>query len=256
MKKRIPSIVSIFFSALFVITPSVNPARAEVYSANAVMQADLPASIQETETLWGDVDFGHEFSAIESIAVHVVFGEDRFSPPDETLFTYFPMPYGYIGIPNTGSFYPWPLDEYTFDTSAQEPLVALLDGTTQFYVEMGEGSVDIASVEFLVTGTAGPMPAPYTLDPVIIGGRGMLMTSLSETYYLGTIATLTATPDEGYRVKAWTGTDDDASKSTTNTVTMNGNRIITVEFEPVSGAEDHHGGGGGGGGCFISTAAL
>ena len=43
--------------------------------------------------------------------------------------------------------------------------------------------------------------------------------------------TLTATADSGYRVKAWSGTDDDGSTALTNTVTMDADKTVTVEFE-------------------------
>jgi len=42
---------------------------------------------------------------------------------------------------------------------------------------------------------------------------------------------LAAHPDYGYRVKEWNGTDDDSSTALNNTVTMTGDRILTVEFE-------------------------
>ncbi|MCK5397380.1 MAG: hypothetical protein KAJ33_03945, partial [Thermoplasmata archaeon] len=42
-----------------------------------------------------------------------------------------------------------------------------------------------------------------------------------------------ADPDAGYQVKAWIGTDDDASTSTSNAVTMDSNKTVTVEFEPI-----------------------
>jgi hypothetical protein len=42
---------------------------------------------------------------------------------------------------------------------------------------------------------------------------------------------LTAFPDSGYRVAAWTGTDDDASTSDTNTVTINKDKTVAVTFE-------------------------
>ena len=47
---------------------------------------------------------------------------------------------------------------------------------------------------------------------------------------------LTATPKEGYRVKAWTGTDDDSSTSNTNMITLPGDAslaAVAVEFEEV-----------------------
>ncbi|MHC4106256.1 MAG: S8 family serine peptidase, partial [Planctomycetota bacterium] len=44
---------------------------------------------------------------------------------------------------------------------------------------------------------------------------------------------LEAFPDEGYRVKAWIGTDDDTLTGTINQVTIVGDTSITIEFEPV-----------------------
>ena len=52
-------------------------------------------------------------------------------------------------------------------------------------------------------------------------------------YPPGTIVSLTATPDAGFQVKAWTGTDNDGSKEQTNTVTMTASKTVTVEFEPI-----------------------
>ena len=42
------------------------------------------------------------------------------------------------------------------------------------------------------------------------------------TYYDGTTVTLTATPDEGYEVESWSGSDDDDSTQEENTVTIDG----------------------------------
>ncbi|MHC4573097.1 MAG: InlB B-repeat-containing protein [Planctomycetota bacterium] len=67
------------------------------------------------------------------------------------------------------------------------------------------------------------------VDPVI--GHGYVEPSGGRRYPEGTIIELTAYPDEGYRVKRWTDTDDDASTDPNNTVTMNRDRHVTVEFE-------------------------
>jgi hypothetical protein len=52
----------------------------------------------------------------------------------------------------------------------------------------------------------------------------------SGTYPRGSKVTLIAYPAEGYRVQRWTGTDNDNSFAATNTVTMNGDKYVTVEF--------------------------
>jgi len=51
------------------------------------------------------------------------------------------------------------------------------------------------------------------------------------SYFEHTVVRLTAIPDPNYRVKKWTGTDDDLSIDPNNTVTMDGNRNVTVNFE-------------------------
>ncbi|MCD4766401.1 MAG: hypothetical protein K8R34_07810, partial [Methanosarcinales archaeon] len=87
------------------------------------------------------------------------------------------------------------------------------------------------TVEFeLIPGTQ------YDLTASVTGGNGTVSPT-SGTYDEGTVVTLTATPDAGYRVYAWTGTDDDALTDTTNTVTMNGPKTVTVEFELIPGTQ-------------------
>ncbi len=97
--------------------------------------------------------------------------------------------------------------------------------------------------------------ATYTLSTSVVNASGTISaTQSTEPYVQGAIVSLTATPDSGFKVMAWTGTDDDTSINNTNTVTMNADRTVSVEFEPVSKSEENKAGGGGsGGGCFIST---
>jgi len=80
------------------------------------------------------------------------------------------------------------------------------------------------TVEFVRTYhlTAGVVSSHGTIEPT------------QGTYVEGAGVMLTATPDEGYRVKAWHGTDADESKAITNTVTMTSDKTVTVEFEPIT----------------------
>ncbi|MCK4752260.1 MAG: S8 family serine peptidase [Planctomycetes bacterium] len=48
---------------------------------------------------------------------------------------------------------------------------------------------------------------------------------------LGTNVSLTAAPATGYRVKSWTGTDDDPNTTNNNSAFMDTNKTVTVEFE-------------------------
>ncbi len=70
------------------------------------------------------------------------------------------------------------------------------------------------------------------LTTSVIGGNGSIDPA-GGTYGVRTV-TLTASPDSGYRVKAWSGTDDDSSRSNTNAVTMNLDKMVTVEFEAIT----------------------
>ncbi|BBO68828.1 hypothetical protein DSCA_27580 [Desulfosarcina alkanivorans] len=72
----------------------------------------------------------------------------------------------------------------------------------------------------------------YTLTATVFGGFGTV-TPTGGTYYDGTEVLLTAEPDDGYQVAAWSGTSDDNSTATTNTVVMNGPKTVTVSFEGI-----------------------
>jgi hypothetical protein len=99
----------------------------------------------------------------------------------------------------------------------------------------------------------------FTLNASVLNGNGAITISpLSGPYPQGTVVSLSATPEEGYKVKAWKGTDNDASTANSNTVTMNADHTVTVEFTTSANAEENTtngSGGGGGGGCFISASA-
>ncbi len=73
--------------------------------------------------------------------------------------------------------------------------------------------------------------AVYGLSVSVLGEGGSV-TPPHGTYRAGDMVLLTATPDEGFQVKAWTGTDDDTSAATENTVTMHDSKVVYVEFEP------------------------
>ena len=73
-------------------------------------------------------------------------------------------------------------------------------------------------------------PARYTLTTSVVNGHGTL-TPATGLQTATTVVTLTATPAIGYRVKKWTGTDNDTSTATTNRVTMTSAKTVTVEFE-------------------------
>ncbi|MBE3040232.1 MAG: right-handed parallel beta-helix repeat-containing protein, partial [Chloroflexi bacterium] len=69
-----------------------------------------------------------------------------------------------------------------------------------------------------------------TCNLTVIWNNGGTVTPTSGTYPRGTVVPLTATPDAGYRIESWEGTDNDDSSARTNTVTMNRDKTVTVEF--------------------------
>jgi len=72
----------------------------------------------------------------------------------------------------------------------------------------------------------------YQLRTEVISGRGAILPyhRRGEYYLDGTVVTLIAAPDKTYIVDRWSGTDDDASWSKTNTVTMDSDKEVTVLF--------------------------
>jgi hypothetical protein len=72
----------------------------------------------------------------------------------------------------------------------------------------------------------------YQLVIQIVGGHGSVE-PLGGLYHEFQKVTLTALPDDGYRVKQWIGTDNDPSwNQNTNTVIMDASyKAVTIEFE-------------------------
>lgn len=78
----------------------------------------------------------------------------------------------------------------------------------------------------------GTSSASYTLalKPGPNGAVSALPTG--PTYRAGTVVQLTAAPSTGYQLAAWTGTDNDALVTTTNTVAMTSDRTVSATFAP------------------------
>jgi hypothetical protein len=72
----------------------------------------------------------------------------------------------------------------------------------------------------------------YALSASVFGGFGTVSPTTG-IYYENISVPLTAIPDAGYQVASWSGTDNDASTATTNTVTMNSDKTVTVQFESI-----------------------
>jgi len=75
-------------------------------------------------------------------------------------------------------------------------------------------------------------PAMYQLTYLITGGQGVIPQTSGE-YEEQIVVPLSASPAENYRIKKWTGTDNDGSTANSNAVTMTADKVVTVEFEPI-----------------------
>ena len=85
---------------------------------------------------------------------------------------------------------------------------------TPFTIETGHGEYAL-TINVIGNGTSNPVRGDHSYAP-------------------NEVVNLTAYPDSGYRVKSWSGTNNDPNTGgTTNTVNMNSdNKTVTVEFEP------------------------
>ena len=104
------------------------------------------------------------------------------------------------------------------------------------------GNLDLGRVDI---GYHHPDPlsvGQYKLTVSVIAGHGTIEPNEPEpidydpafdtyTYYAGTVVTVSAYPDAGYRIRSWSGTINDASKSFDNMVIMLEDTDVTVEFD-------------------------
>ncbi len=79
-------------------------------------------------------------------------------------------------------------------------------------------------VQLDITVVAAGVP----VDPNLAHGRVEPASGLYRQYE---VVRLKARPNDGYRVKTWSGTDDDSLKGSDNTITLVANATVKVEFE-------------------------
>ena len=106
------------------------------------------------------------------------------------------------------------------------------------YTTRTDGVNDVNIVDMGYHHTAGLITYRLTvtvledLNDHLIHGRVDPNRAMVYEGYGSNVVTLTAVPDIGYKVKKWTGTDNDTSTSRINTVTMTRDKHVTIEFTP------------------------
>jgi uncharacterized repeat protein (TIGR02543 family) len=94
------------------------------------------------------------------------------------------------------------------------------------------GSGSQANYLYSIYATYAPSAPPqYTLTVNIVGQGTVSLNPPGGTYDAGTVVTLTATPDSGWQFDGWSG--DLTGSTNPATITMNGNKTVTVTFSEV-----------------------
>jgi len=148
-----------------------------VYGATYTQTADFPGVLPETilqgQKFHGFVDFGFSFAAIDNVSIYFHFVDDLFDPGEVLKFA-FPYPFTrdwvyLFGENDTNAS----MSEFSFFELKTTALkAALMDGSTQFYFQMIQGSIDLQEAAFEVNGTEVPLPSTLLL---FISGLGGLL---------------------------------------------------------------------------------
>lgn len=110
---------------------------------------------------------------------------------------------------------------------------------TGYRVRAWEGTANNTSTSSVNEAAGNSIAVGVTFAPVdenvqhsltIVPTQHGTVTASTTTGADGTVITLTATPDAGYFVNQWWGTDDDASRAPTNQVTLDADRAVAALF--------------------------
>ena len=97
--------------------------------------------------------------------------------------------------------------------------------------------VAVIAGAFLLASDTGPQPTTYALTTSATENGGVSPLPGTYTYLDGESVTVTATPDEGYRVSLWSG--DCSGTATTCVLTLDADRTASVTFERITHTLTH-----------------
>jgi outer membrane protein assembly factor BamB len=107
----------------------------------------------------------------------------------------------------------------------------LFEVLEMLYREKAWCTSGILIIAAMLFSSFGTVLAEYFELSVNVIGDGRIDPNVG-TFPADSVVTIQAWPNEGNWVHWWTGSDDDWSTELTNTVTMDSNKEVTVEFEP------------------------
>ncbi len=124
-------------------------------------------------------------------------------------------------------------DEHISSSGIDFDLYVYCDSNGKGHAQLTSLSLPLGIGGIRATGsiTAWGTQYPY-LTTLVASGQGTLLPA-SGSQSMNSIVQLTAAPAGGYAINKWTGTDNDSSMNTTNYVTMNGNKTVSVVFTAI-----------------------
>jgi predicted outer membrane repeat protein len=191
-------------------SPCVNAGSANVNSPD-INLAGYTTRIDGVNDV-GIVDMGYHYSAFTPLQYHLtIIAEDgltsaNITPSDGNYVWFSKVPLHVNVTPPNGYQIVW-------------------TGTDNDDINDGNNSVRMTGDKTVTVGLGN-----NTCNLTVISSSGGTVTPTSGTYPRGTAVTLTATPNVGYRIESWQGTDNDGLFTQTNTVTMNRNKTVSVTF--------------------------